>query len=134
MNILKTTVAAMAFAAFPLAAAAQDSDMPADDTMHSGHEMQADATTTDSETMAEAGPVTDAELGSFVSAAIGLAEIGNDATTTDEQKQQSMATLIATSDLTADRFNYIGAQLETNEELKARFETEIASQSQQLAS
>lgn len=138
MATLKLTVAAMAFATLPMAGMAQEVDATMETQQEADNSMATQDGVAEAQVMpeqgAEAGPVTDAEVTSFASAAIGLSEINENMEMDAQQKQTAMAILLATNDLTADRFNYIGSQLESDPELSARFQAELAAQSQPQAS
>ncbi len=65
-------------------------------------------------------PVSDAELQNFVIAASMIGQIQQDAEIDNAAKEQASMKVLSQAQLTPQRFNKIGAALQTDEKLQAR--------------
>jgi len=78
------------------------------------------------EAQAEAKPVTDAELETFIVAASQMQRVSEDAEIAPAQKQQAMIQILSQAQMTPQRFNTIAAALESNTQLQARADQAIS--------
>tara|TARA_B100000678_G_scaffold283393_1_gene283442 strand:+ start:713 stop:1057 length:345 start_codon:yes stop_codon:yes gene_type:complete len=69
---------------------------------------------------AQMAPVTDAELENFVIAASVIGQIQRDEEIDNSAKEQASLKVLSQAQLTPQRFNNIGAALQTDEKLQAR--------------
>ena len=65
-------------------------------------------------------PVSDAELENFVIAASMIQQVRQNAEIGAEEKDQASMQVLAQAQMTPERFNSIGAKLQTSEQLQAR--------------
>ena len=105
MKLLNTAIAATSLALLAQPAVAQQAEAPAAQEM---------------------APVTDAELENFIIAASMLGQVQQDAELEPAEKEQASMQILAQAELTPQRFNSIGAALQTDTELQARATATVA--------
>lgn len=99
MKLAYAALAATSLAVIAQPAVAQQADAPATKQM---------------------APVTDAELQNFVIAASMIAQIQRNAKMEKAAKDQAAMKVLSQAQMSPERFNRIGAALETDEQLQAR--------------
>ena len=99
MKLVNTAIAATSLALLAAPAVAQQAEAPAAEQM---------------------APVSDTELENFIIAASMLGQVQQDAELEPAQKEQASLQILARAELSPQRFNSIGAALQTDEKLQAR--------------
>ena len=74
---------------------------------------------------AQMAPVTDAELENFVIAASMIQQVQESAEIAQAEKEQASMQVLAQAQMTPERFNSIGAALQTSEQLQARVQQTV---------
>ena len=104
MKLAYSALAAASLAAMTQPAAAQQADAPAATQM---------------------APVSDAELENFVIAASMIQQVQESAEIAQAEKEQASMQVLAQAQMTPERFNSIGAALQTSEQLQARVQQTV---------
>ncbi|GAB5349981.1 DUF4168 domain-containing protein [Alteriqipengyuania sp. 357] len=105
MKLLNTAIAATSLALLASPAVAQQPEAPAAQEM---------------------APVTDAELENFIIAASMLGQVQQDSELEAAEKEKVSMQILAKAELTPQRFNSIGAALQSDKELQARATAAVA--------
>ena len=104
MKLAYSALAAASLAALAQPAVAQEAEAPAAKQM---------------------APVSDAELESFVIAASMIQQLQQNAEMAKAEKDQASMQVLSQAQMTPERFNSIGAALQTSEQLQARVQQTV---------